>query len=99
MKCREPFAEHHYSVKEVGVRMGGLGQTHDGLVFENLMQKSPLQKIFGSNLSLTASIARGVPISPWSFIPDARQRASENLKGLDVVPLYELARTYFRTKC
>ena len=39
-------------------------------------QKSSLQKIFGSNLTLTAREARGIAISPWDFIRGVKEKAS-----------------------
>jgi hypothetical protein len=62
------------------------------------VQKSSLQKIFGSNLILSAREARGVPVSLWFFIQEARQSALPNLEPSSVVRLYELARTYFQNK-
>lgn len=50
-----------------------LNQITSGTAFT--VQKSPLQKIFGSNLSLTARFARGSAISPWDFIPLAKEKA------------------------
>ena len=40
-------------------------------------QKSSLQKIFGSNLTLTARKARGTAVSPWSFVSPAKQKTPE----------------------
>ena len=52
------------------------------------LQKSPLQKIFGSNLSLTAREARGVPIFPWAFIAQAKEKAA---KGNQISPVVRRA--------
>ena len=60
------------------------------------MQKSSLQKIFGSNLTLTAREARGNAISPWDFIVGEKERAAKGDQFSVAVTLYSLARTYFQ---
>jgi len=62
------------------------------------LQKSPLQKIFGSNLLLHAREARGTAVPPWSFIQHAHASSAKNPEVSPVVPLYQKVRTYFRQK-
>jgi hypothetical protein len=94
-------AEHKYSATEkVRGREGGPSTQQEAMRFgfKVLMQKSPLQKIFGSNLALAAREARGVPLPPWAFIPDTRREAAQNPQIVPSVYLYDLARTYFSRK-
>ena len=37
-------------------------------------KKTSLQKIFGSNLTLQAREARGVPMNPWVFLDEGKQK-------------------------
>ena len=41
------------------------------------LKKSSLQKIFGSNLTLHAREARGLPENPWFFLPPAAEKTTE----------------------
>ncbi len=47
------------------------------------MKKSSLQKIFGSNLTLHAREARGVPQNQWFSLLSAKENHCEN----DLVPI------------
>ena len=49
------------------------------------LRKSPLQKIFGSNLLLHAREARGTAVPPWSLIQHAHDSALKNPKIFPVV--------------
>lgn len=40
----------------------------------------------GSNLILTVREARGIALTPWSFVPDARQKISETDPVSTIVP-------------
>ncbi|NBV76672.1 hypothetical protein EBR66_00690 [bacterium] len=40
-------------------------------------KKAALQKIFGSNLTLVAREARGVPENPWFFLPATAEKTTE----------------------
>ena len=51
-----------------------------------LSKKSSLQKIFGSNLTLHAREARGVPENPWRSVAAATERASETDLVSSLVP-------------
>ena len=62
-------------------------------------QKSSLQKIFGSNLTLTAREARGIALTPWDFIVGVKEKAAESDLISCAVRLYILARTYFKANC
>ena len=50
-------------------------------------KKSPLQKVFGLNLSIHAREARGLPISPYAALRAARISASEKPLSLILEPL------------
>jgi site-specific DNA recombinase len=54
-------------------------------------KKTIASKVFGSNLFLDSKKARGCSLKPWSFIP-------ENRSVLNLVPLYQQARTHFTKK-
>ena len=62
---------------------------------DKAVQKSSLQKIFGSNLILTAREARGMALAPWDLIRGVKEKASVGDQIFPWVPLYALARTYF----
>ena len=58
-------------------------------------KKSPLQKIFGSNLHLDAREARGIPASHW-FSLAANKENQQNLDLVSrLVAVYNSARTHF----
>src|SRR3989344_2485327 len=58
-------------------------------------KKATLQKIFGSNLTLHAREARGVPENPWRSGAAATERQSETDPVSCLVGIYESARTHF----
>src|SRR3989344_310318 len=58
-------------------------------------KKIPLQKIFGSNLTLHAREARGVPENPWRSVAAATERQPETDLVSCLVSIYESARTHF----
>ena len=58
-------------------------------------KKIPLQKIFGSNLTLHAREARGVPASHWFSVAAATENQSET--DLVSLSIYNAARTHFST--
>jgi hypothetical protein len=61
-------------------------------------QKSSLQKIFGSNLTLTAREARGIALSPWSFMMGVKEKAAKGDQFSIAVSIYSTARTYFQSR-
>ena len=58
-------------------------------------KKSSLQKIFGSNLTLHAREARGVPQNQWFSLLAAKENHPESNLVSNLVTLYNHARTYF----
>jgi hypothetical protein len=60
-------------------------------------KKLSLQKIFGSNLTLHAREARGVPENPWPSVAAATEGHSETDLVSRLVSIYESARTHFST--
>jgi len=78
----------------------GLGQAlHYAFVFTHLhfpSKKIPLQKIFGSNLTLHAHEARGMPQNQWFSLAAAKENHSESNLVSNLVTLYNAARTYFQ---
>ena len=59
-------------------------------------KKIPLQKIFGSNLTLHAHEARGMPQNQWFSLAAAKENHSESNLVSNLVTLYNAARTYFQ---
>jgi hypothetical protein len=55
----------------------------------------PLQKIFGSNLTLHAREARGIPQNQWFSLAGGKVHHSESNLVSTLVTLYNAARTYF----
>ena len=62
-----------------------------------LSKKIPLQKIFGSNLTLHAREARGIAQNQWFSLAVAKENHSESNLVSNLVTLYRAARTYFST--
>ena len=60
-------------------------------------KKSSLQKIFGSNLTLHAREARGVPANHWFSVAAATENQSKTDLVSCLVSIYNAARTYFST--
>ena len=58
-------------------------------------KKSSLQKIFGSNLTLHAREARGVPQNQWFSLLAAKENHGETNLVSRLVTLYNHARTHF----
>ena len=73
------FADLTSRQKSFNTRTGGLGQVLV-FVFDLPSKKSSLQKIFGSNLTLQAREARGVPRNQWFSLAHAK----ENLNNSDL---------------
>jgi hypothetical protein len=58
-------------------------------------KKSPLQKVFGLNLSIHAREARGNPLPPYAALRAAKISAPKNQLSLILESLLYSARTYF----
>ncbi|KKT62683.1 MAG: hypothetical protein UW55_C0010G0032 [Candidatus Giovannonibacteria bacterium GW2011_GWA2_44_26] len=72
---------------------GRVGQAHIDSVLPS--KKSSLQKIFGSNLTLHAREARGVPQNQWFSLLAAKENHGETNLVSRLVTLYNHARTHF----
>jgi len=57
------------------------------------LKKSSLQKIFGSNLTLHAREARGMPQDQWFSLAAAKENHSESNLVSNLVRVYRAART------
>lgn len=88
----------------VRARVGGAKHTFidvpafifaSSFAFEFLSKKSPLQKVFGLNLSIHAREARGNPIPPYAALRAARISGGETPLALKLESLLYSARTYF----
>ena len=62
-------------------------------------KKTSLQKIFGSNLTLQAREARGVPMNPWFFLDEEKQKLGKIPLSSILVCIRVSARTYFSRNC
>ena len=60
-------------------------------------KKSSLQKIFGSNLTLSNRRILECPCPPYAALRAAREKSSENQASIVVVRLYYQIRTYFES--
>ena len=60
-------------------------------------KKSSLQKIFGSNLTLSNRRILECPCPPYAALRAAREKSSENKASIVVVRLYYQIRTYFES--
>jgi len=90
------------SAKVFNTRTGGLGQVLYLKVFDLPSKKSSLQKIFGFrilNLTLQAREARGVPMNPWFFLDEEKQKLGKIPLSSILVCIRVSARTYFSRNC
>jgi len=76
-------------------RTGGRGKHSFMYLYCDSAFGFSLQKIFGSNLTLHAREARGVPASHWFSVAAATENQSET--DLVSLSIYNAARTHFST--